>query len=99
MKKTLLILSLAVVSAIAFSGCGAQQKMHMVQFNSISIQSAPMQNFYDLNRGLEVKVLPTQPARDNSGYTYHMSGKSFYLAPTVQYVRSMGFSEMSSNTD
>ena len=99
MKKTLLIMALAIVTAFALSSCGAQQKMHMAQFNSIRIQSAPVQNFYDLNRGLEVKVLPTQPARDNSGYTYHMSGKSFYLAPTVQYVRSMGFSEMSSNTD
>ena len=99
MKKTIIILALAIVTAFALSSCGVQQKMHMAQFNSISIQSAPVQNFYDLNRGLEVKVLPTQPARDNSGYTYHMSGKSFYFAPTVQYVRSMGFSEMSYNTD
>lgn len=99
MRKGLLILALAVVSAVALSSCGTQQRMHLAQFNSITIKRAPQQNFYDLDRGLEVKVLPTQPVSENSGYTYHMSGKSFYLAPTIQYVRSMGLTEMNPNTD
>ena len=99
MRKTLLFVAMAVIAIFALSGCGTQQKLHMARFNSISIKRTPQQNYYDLNRGLEVKVLPTQPPKDNSGYTYHMSGKSFYVAPTVQYVRSMGFDEMNANTD
>ena len=73
--------------------------MHMAQFNSISIKRAPQQVFYDLDRGVELKVLPTQPEKANTRYTYHMSGKSFFLVPTAQYVRSMGFTEMSPQTD
>lgn len=99
MRKRLLITTLAVVSAFVLSSCGTQQKLHMAQFNSIQIKRTPQQNYYDLNRGLEVKVLPTLPEKENTGYTYHMSGKSFFLAPTVQYVRSMGFEEMYPNTD
>ena len=99
MKKTLLIMALAIVTAFALSSCGAKQKMHMAHFNSISIKRTPQQNYYDLIRGLEVKVLLTQPAKDHTGYTYHMSGKNFYLVPTVQYVRSMGLTEMYPNTD
>lgn len=98
MKKTITI-TLIIILAFAFSSCGTQQKMHMAQFNSITIKRPPQQNYYDLNRGVEVKVITTQPAKENSGYTYHMSGKSFYLAPTVQYVRSMGFTEMYPNKD
>lgn len=99
MKNKLLILAMVVVAIIGLSSCGAQQKMHMAQFNSITIKRAPQQSFYDLDRGVEVKVIPTQPAKANTGYTYHMSGKAFFLTPTAQYVRSMGFTEMSPKTD
>lgn len=99
MKNKLLIIALVIISTVVLSSCGAQQKMHMAQFNSISIKRTPQQVFYDLDRGVELKILPTQPAKTNTGYTYHMSGKSFYLAPTAQYVRSMGFIEMSPSTD
>lgn len=93
------MIALFIVSAVAFSSCGAQQKMHMAQFNSITIKRSPQQNYYDLNRGVQVKVLPTQPATANTGYTYHMSGKSFYIVPTVEYIRSMGFTEKSPSSD
>jgi len=99
MKNRLLVLAMVAVAAVGLSSCGAQQKMHMAQFNSITIKRPPQQTFYDLDRGLEVKVLPTQPSKANTGYTYHMSGKSFFLAPTAQYLRSMGFTEMSPQTD
>ena len=94
-----MILFGCLAACALFTSCGAQQKMHMAQFNSISIKRAPQQVFYDLDRGVELKVLPTQPEKANTGYTYHMSGKSFFLVPTAQYVRSMGFTEMSPQTD
>ena len=99
MKNKLLIVAMIIASVVGLSSCGTQQKMHMAQFNSITIKRSPQQNYYDLNKGLEVKVIPTQPATENSGYIYHLSGKSFYLAPTVQYVHSMGFMEMYPNSD
>lgn len=99
MKNKLLIVVMVVASVAGLSSCGVQQNIHMSQFNSINIKRTPQQVFSDLDRGVEVKVLPTQPAEDNSGYTYHMSGKSFYIEPTVQYVRAMGFYEMYPNVD
>ena len=90
---------MVVVVAASMSSCGVQQKAHMAQFNSITIKRTPQQVFYDLDRGVELKVIPTQPAKENTGYTYHMSGKSFFLAPTAQYVRSMGFTELSPSND
>ena len=99
MKRVFIIALVAIVTTLVLSSCGAQQRMHMAQFNSIEIKRAPQNHFYDLQRGTEIKVMPTQPLKDNDGYTYHMSGKSFYAAPTVQYVRSMGFEEMSSSSD
>ena len=66
MKNKLLILAMVVVATVGLSSCGAQQKMHMAQFNSIKIKRAPQQSFYDLDRGVEVKVIPTQPAKANT---------------------------------
>ncbi|MBR6439599.1 MAG: hypothetical protein IKS65_10565 [Bacteroidales bacterium] len=99
MKRLLLILSIAIISVLALTSCGAQQKMHMAQFNSIEIKRAPQEHFSNLQRGVDIKIIPTQPQKENDGYTYHMSGKSFYITPTIQYVQSMGFSEMSSSSD
>ena len=99
MKRIFIITVLIIVAALGFSSCGVQQKAHMKQFKSIEIKREPQEHFIDLKRGLEVKVMPTQPVKENNGYTYHMSGKDFYIAPTVQYVHSMGFQEKSSSDD
>lgn len=99
MKRFIIIAVIAIVTTLVFSSCGAQQQTHMAQFTSITIQRTPQQNFYDLNRGVEVKVMPTPPYRENDGYIYHMSGKGFYVAPTINYVRSMGFTEMSPSSN
>lgn len=99
MKNKLLIAAIAILAIAGLSSCGTQQQLHMSFFTSITIKRSPQQNFYDLKRGLETKVVPVQPANENSGYIYHMSGKSFLISPTVQYVNSMGFREMSPSTD
>ena len=73
--------------------------MHMRQFNSIEIKNAPKEHFDNLKHGTEIVVSPTQPRRSHNWYTYHMSGKAFYTEPTINYIRSMGFVEMSSYED
>ena len=90
---------MSLLTIIGLSSCSVQQKAHMSFFNSITIQRAPQQTFSDLQYGLETIVTSVQPASENSGYTYHMSGKNFYITPTIQYVRSMGLSEKSQNTN
>lgn len=102
MKKTLLILALAVVSAFAFSSCGTQQNLQTGP-NSVKIKRNPQLSFNDLTRGLETVIIPTQPyaasEREGLKINYHSSGKSFFATPTAQYVRSMGLKELSPSTD
>jgi len=116
MKKKLLIVALAVVSAIGFSGCSAEKQAtrqfakHQSWYNSwanfikVTTIREPQQKFYDLNRGLEVVVMPTQPKEEitqmtHREYIYHYSGKNFFSFATANYVRSMGLSEMSPHID
>lgn len=103
MKKELFIMALVVVLTFAFSSCGLQQDIQTRRIdssiNSISIQRKPQQNFNDLDRGVEVRVLPIQPANNSTGNVCHLSGKSFYSAPTAQYVRSMGLTEKYASAD
>lgn len=112
MKRTLLILALAVVSVFVFSRCNAekqaarQQSWYEQWGNSIKVKTVrePQQKFHDLNRGLEVLVSPTQPKEEitqqtKHEYIYHYSGKNFFNLATISYVRSMGLTEMSPNTD
>ena len=112
MKKTLLYLALAVVTNFAFFGCSAEKKAAQQNVwydewaNSIKVKTVrePQQKYYDLMRGLEVEVLPTQPKEEitkqtKREYIYHYSGKNFFNLATINYVRSMGLSEMSPNTD
>lgn len=112
MKKTLLILALAVVSVIAFSGCSAEKQAARQNVwynewaNSIKVNTVrePQQKYYDLIRGLEVEVLPTRPKEEITKqtkyeYIYHYSGKNFFNLATINYVRSMGLTELSPSTD
>ncbi|MCR5646121.1 MAG: hypothetical protein K6F96_07035 [Bacteroidales bacterium] len=81
MKKTLLIMTLAVVSVFAFSGCNAekqaarqfavQQSWYEQRGNNIKVNTVrePQQKFHDLNRGLEVHVSPTQPKEEITKHT------------------------------
>ena len=74
--------------------------------NSMTVHTVrePQQNYYDLIYGLEVEVLPTQPKENitketNIDYTCHFSGNNFFNLPIINYVHSMGFTEMSPITD
>ena len=101
MKKTLLIMALAVISAFAFTGCGAQKNAQKNFLSNLQVTTkrAPQQTFYDLNKGVHITVVPTNPGEEMTNYVHHLSGKSMFTAPTVNYVRSMGFKEMSQSTD
>ena len=101
MKNTLLIVALAVISVFALSSCGAQKKAQKNFLNTMQVTTkrSPLQTFNNLNNGLQVTVFPTTPSEELTGYTHHLSGKSLFTAPTINYVRSMGFKEVNLNTD
>lgn len=107
MRNKLLIVALAVVSAVALTNCSPQMNMDLIsgrkQVKSVGVVRSPEQRFLDLTNGLEVNVIPTQPdvEQEYEGLrcTYHLSGKNYFIKPTVQYIRSMGFTEMYAPTD
>ena len=102
MRNKLLIMALAVVTPFAFSGCmtmtfssGLSNDMP----NSVIINREPVQKFLDLTYGLETRVLTTPMAEEKAKTMYHLASQTFFSAPTIQYVRSMGLKEMSPKTD
>lgn len=101
MKKTLLIIALAIVTAFVFSGCGAQKnaQKNFLSNMQVTTKRAPQQTYYDLVKGVQITVVPTNPSEEMTKYVHHLSGKQTFIAPTINYVRSMGFKEMSPSTD
>ena len=104
MKKRILIVALAVVAAVAFSGCAAQQetsRMNMLQsnLNDVQISRPPQMFFSNLTKGLQIHVVGTQPVGVNTSTAYLLSNRSFFEAPTARYANSMGFEEMSSKSN
>lgn len=101
MKRKLIIIALAIVSAVAFTSCGAQKNAQKNFLGNLQVTTkrAPLQTFYDLNKGVQITVVPTNPAEEMTKYVHHLSGRPMFTQPTVNYVRSMGFKEMSPSTD
>ena len=99
MKYKFSIITLVIISAVALSSCGAYKITHYL--NDVIITQDPLQTFdYDnWSHGLEVHVEPTQPMQEETNGVHHYSGKDFFYAPTIQYVRSMGLREVSPSTD
>lgn len=95
MKKTLLITALAVVSVFTFSGCGftyttLTPNEKLVNVQRVSILRSPKETFNGLSKGL-ITYVQSQSSDDDT--------EKFFSSPTVNYVRSMGFKEISSNSD
>ena len=111
MKKTLLIMTLAIVSAIVFGGCDAKQEVTKTrtktnnqkrlyeQWANLITLKMPKQNFYDLNKGLQVYVQTTQPNEEITGEVFHYSGKNLFEISIAKYVRALGLTEMSAYSD
>lgn len=101
MKKTFLILAIAVVSAFEFIGCAAKRNAVYNNTNQITINRKPKQLYNDVDKGLEVMVLLTKPQQEitEKPTIMHFSGKSFFRTPTIDYVRSMGLREKNAKTD
>ena len=101
MKNKLLILAMVVASVVGLSSCGVQKRAQSNFLNNLQVTTkrAPQQTFYDLNQGVKVTVVPTPTSSDMTKYTHHLSGKTVFVAPTVNYVQSMGFKEMSPSKD
>lgn len=104
MKSKLSKIILLAILPLVLTSCSAY-KQNLVgnlktQLNGrFQIVRAPQQQFYDLNTGLQVKVNPTQPQMTSDKYIYSMSNSGIFHSPTVTYVKSMGFKEMSSGQD
>lgn len=107
MRNKLLFVAMVLVSVVAFSGCAAQKVRNENQrrnifreaLSSIDILRQPLQYFNDLNDGVEVSIQPVRPVVEEEGMVFHLSGKGFFTAPTLKYVRSMGFTEKNPNMD
>ena len=104
--KRVLFSSLALIFIFCVTGCGTTASYEtavLSEFNTITIEKAPIQHFDDLDRGLEVIVELTQPEKlftqINGRTTYHLSGNRVFVSPTLQYVHSMGLKEMYPSAD
>lgn len=89
MKKKFLIVALVLVSAFALSSCGVTK----IVVEYVSILRNPKETFNGLNRGLTLYIQPNAPVADEAEWS------RFFYAPTLSYVRTMGFNEMSSLDD
>lgn len=103
MKKILSIVTLALLATV-FTSCGAWKdnlaSNLMGQLNGrFQVIRAPQQQFYDLATGLQVRVEPTQPQPSSDNNVRSMSNLGIFQTPTITYVKSMGFKEMSSGQD
>lgn len=107
MKNKLLIVAMVLVAAVVFVGCAAQKvrnenarkNIFRETLSSIDIQRQPLQYFDDLHRGVEVSIQPVRPVVEEEGMVFHLSGKGFFTAPTLKYVRTMGLMEKTPNMD
>lgn len=104
MKNKLLIIALFVISAFTLSNCGAYKDVAQANLQGMlnqrfQVVRTPQQQFYDLTFGLQVMVNPTQPQMITDKNIYQMSNSGIFHTPTISYVRSMGFKEMSSGQD
>ena len=104
MKKTLLILALAVITAFALFGCSAEKKaarkaVQYEQYAAFIEVKNPKQQFFDLTKGLVVNVITTQPKEQISENYFHYSGHSQFKSSIPKYARALGFQEMNAKTD
>ena len=100
MKRFFTIAILAIVAVLGLSSCGVQKNAQSNLLNSLQVTTrrAPQHNFYDLKTGVQIKVVTT-PTEEMTGYVHHLSGKNIFTTPTVNYVQSMAFREISPDTD
>ena len=103
MKRIYIISVLALITTLMFSSCASEQSYLNLYNNLFSrdvvLTRDPQNRYYDLKRGIEVQVVTTQPSSASTKQVYHLSDKNCFIGPTLQYVRSMGLSEMSPNSD
>lgn len=104
MKNKLLVLAMIVATTMLMLGCGSikistGQRTSNEMPNTLVINRDPLYKFYDLDYGLVVQFMPIQQSEEITKTMFHLSAKSFFYAPTIQYVRTMGLKEKSSKTD
>lgn len=94
------IITLFVILSI---GSGTEQNavsnLNMIFQGDIVLTRNPQNKYNDLKNGLEVHIVTTQANNESTRRLYHLSNSGCFSSPTNQYIRSMGFSEMSPNTD
>ena len=100
-SKLFIIVVMVMASVVGLSSCGMQKRAQSNFLNNLQVTTkrAPQQTFYDLNQGVKVTVVPTPTSSDMTKFTHHLSGKTVFIAPTVNYVQSMGFKAISPAKD
>ena len=86
-------------AVLNMSGASKVDKISADVLNHLQAKRAPMHSFYDLKQGLQVHVVPTTPTEQTSKKVIHLSGSNAFVAPTVNYVRAMGFREIDLRSD
>lgn len=103
MKRILIIVTMAVIAICVVTSCAMTEKSKMSSLNAyckdVIIKRDPQMWIDKLNYGVETHVVTTNPVDRSTSDLYHLSDKSFFIFPTVNYVRSMGFTELSPNSD
>ncbi len=100
MKNKFFTICLVTILMFVLCGCASHRVNHLrSNLNDVVITRKPQNSFYDLTIGLNTHVIPTQSMGENTSQLYHLSSKDFFMAPTLEYVRSMGLVEMYSNQD
>ena len=102
MRNRLLIV-IIVIAAFGIAGCATRNQTLINKqrgvLNSITITRIPQYHYYNLVYGVDVRVITSQPQKEVTGLTHHLSGKDFFFGPTQRYVQSMGLVEKTPNQD
>lgn len=100
------IIRIFLVFFITFTitGCFSYKELQTANQQTVlnqrfKIVRQPQQQFYDLATGVQVRVNPTQPQLSSDGNIYSMTNSAVFHTPTIEYVKSMGFREISSGQD
>lgn len=98
--KSFKLLLLVAIGAVVLTSC-ASSKVSMTKSQiqrSFKISRPPQQSFYDLDLGVETKVLPT--ASQQSGkWICSMNNERCFAGPIQNYVRQMGLVEKTPGKD
>ncbi len=99
MKKSLFGILLMAIVIPFMSSCASSNKVQDLFSRSFKIKRAPQQQFYDLTKGVQINVVPSQPMGMMDEKIIHLSSSRVPVGPTIQYIRTMGIREKNVKED